>query len=94
MRPDHACREEKGVSRYGEGERLKKWWEGQSLLDLISCGPGKDGRSLGKGSRQLFCSDRKKEKEVLDACILVKPSGDFRTAKQKGRQARLLGWRT
>ena len=38
--------------------------------------------------------DRKKEKEVLDACILVKPSGDFRTAKEKGRQARLLGWRT
>lgn len=27
-------------------------------------------------------------------CSLVKPSGDFRTAKEKVRQARLLGCRT
>lgn len=56
--------------------------EGQSLSDLISYGSGKDGRrSLGKGSGQLFCSDRKKEKEVC----LVKPSGD--SSEQLRRKA-------
>lgn len=38
---------------------------GESIIirpDL--CGDGRDGkRSLGKGNRQLFCSDRKKERK-------------------------------
>ena len=55
--PEHGCREKREASAYGQGDRLKKWWEGESSLNKIFVERGRDGqRSPGKGDRHSLVS--------------------------------------
>ena len=60
------------------GERWKKRWESKSLLDTIFVEMGRDGkRSLGKGNRQLYCSDRKKRETGFEEKLKEHTSHDL-----------------